>query len=67
MKRLRLVKVIVQPVFVVDDGDTLTELPADPSTVSAAAWPAFAAEGFDQAIANTEAQLNAAETADGDG
>lgn len=51
--RLRLLKVVVQPVFVLDDGDTLTEQVADPFTVPAAAWRDFADEGgsFDQAVA----------------
>lgn len=37
--RLRLVKVIVTPVFVLDDGDSLTEQPAQPVEVPAARWP----------------------------
>lgn len=35
---LRLLKVIVQPVFAVDDGTTLTETAAEPLVVSAAEW-----------------------------
>ncbi len=46
MKRLRLLKVMVQPVFVVDDGESLSERPAAPVMVPAAVWPEFAAEGF---------------------
>lgn len=44
--RLRLLKVIVQPVFVVDDGETLTEQPAQPVIVPAAEWPGYAAGRF---------------------
>lgn len=51
MRRLRLLKVVVQPVFVVDDGETLTEQAAQPMEVPAAEWPGFAegrfAEGFE--------------------
>jgi hypothetical protein len=39
MAKLRLVKVIIQPVFVIDDGDTLIENVAKPVEVSAALWP----------------------------
>lgn len=49
--KLRLLKVIVQPVFVLDDGETLTEQAGQPVEVSAADWPTFAngpfAEGFE--------------------
>lgn len=38
-RRLRLVKVVVQPFYVVDDGDTLTEANAQPLSVAAADWP----------------------------
>ena len=40
--RVRLLKVVVQPVFVADDGDTLTEQVAEPITVAAAGWQDFA-------------------------
>jgi hypothetical protein len=49
--KLRLVKVIVQPVFVVDDGESLVEQIAQPVNVPAAEWPTFATgrflDGFD--------------------
>lgn len=37
--RLRPIQFIVQPVFVVDDGDILTPLNVQPVTVAAADWP----------------------------
>lgn len=46
MMRLRLLKVTVQPVFVVDDGETLTERVGQPVEVTAANWPGFAASAF---------------------
>ena len=57
-KQLRLLKVIVQPVFVVDDGEHLTEQLAQPVEVSPSEWPTFAttkfAEGFEQLRATIE-------------
>ncbi len=50
MTKLRLLKVIVQPVFVLDDGETLTEQTGQPVEAPASEWPTFAtgtfAEGF---------------------
>jgi hypothetical protein len=46
--KLRLLKVIVQPVFALDDGETLTEQPGEPVVVSPAEWPSFATERFAQ-------------------
>lgn len=40
--QLRLLKVVVQPVYVLDDGETLTEQPAQPATIPAKDWPSFA-------------------------
>lgn len=61
MSRLRLLKIVVQPVFVLDDGDTVTEQVADAFTVPAAGWRSFADIGgkFDQAVANLAAQTEA--------
>lgn len=47
---VRLLKVIVQPIFVSDDGEHLSELVAQPVTVSAAEWPTYPAEGFQRAL-----------------
>jgi hypothetical protein len=38
-KRLRPVAFIVQPQFMVDDGENLTPLPVQPLTIGAADWP----------------------------
>lgn len=58
MPKLRLLKVIVQPVFVVDDGEGLVEHVTQPVEVPAAEWPGFAAgrfaEGFEQLRAQVE-------------
>lgn len=44
--KLRLLKVICQPVFVIDDGESLTEQTAEPVVVSAADWPTYATTAF---------------------
>lgn len=41
---LRLVKVIVQPMLVEDDGEHLKEVVAKPVTVDAADWPDYPAK-----------------------
>jgi hypothetical protein len=57
VRKLRLLKVLVQPVFVLDDGNALTELPADPIVVSAEEWPTYPSEGFAQAFATLQAEI----------
>jgi len=56
--RIRLLKVIVQPVFVVDDGDELIEQVAEPVTVSPADWPTFATTTFVEGMAALQAQID---------
>lgn len=58
-KRLRLVKVIVQPVFVLDDGDTIQEMPHPPIEIPAADWPTYSSERFPREVAEWEERLNA--------
>jgi hypothetical protein len=50
MATLRLLKVICQPVFVVDDGETLLEQVAEPIVVPAAEWPSFATGSFAEGV-----------------
>lgn len=50
MRKLRLLKVIVQPVFVLDDGENLVEQAADPVVVTAADWPSYPTTGFVAAV-----------------
>lgn len=54
---LRLLKVVVQPVFVDDDGESLTEVTGDAVTVAGSQWQSFAADAFS---ADELAQLDAA-------
>lgn len=42
-QRLRLLKVVVQPTYAWDDGETLTEQQTSPTEIPARDWPAFAA------------------------
>jgi hypothetical protein len=44
--RVRLLKVIVQPVYVVDDGEALKELAAQLIEIKSGAWDDFAASAF---------------------
>jgi hypothetical protein len=55
--RVRLLKVIVQPVVVIDDGETLTELVGQPATVSAAQWPTYATTEFAAAMEQLRQQV----------
>lgn len=57
MAKLRLLKIIVQAVFVVDDGDSLVEQPAQPVEVPAAEWPTFATGRFAEGVEQLRAQV----------
>lgn len=61
MSKLRLVKVIVQPVFVLDDGETITEVDHQPIVIPAAEWPTYSSERFPTEVATWQAQLDGAE------
>lgn len=50
MRKLRLLKVIVQPVFAIDDGENLVEQVAEPVSISAAEWPGYATGQFAHAV-----------------
>lgn len=56
--RLRLLKVLVQPVFVIDDGESLTEQLGQAVAVGPAEWPGYAtgayATGFEALRAQVE-------------
>jgi hypothetical protein len=59
MTRVRLLKVMVQPVVVIDDGDTLTEHVVAPVVVPAAEWDAFVDHGFTDGLAELEQRVSA--------
>ncbi len=60
-KRVRLLKVIVQPVFVVDDDedDELTEVAAEPVIVTPRNWPTYATTTFQESMSALQEQLGA--------
>lgn len=60
-RKLRLLKVLVQPVFVIDDGDALTEVQAEAVVVSPEEWPTYPTTGFAQAVENLQAQIDGAD------
>lgn len=51
---LRLLKVIIQPVFVEDDGETLTEIAAQPLPVPAKDWPEGAINAIEHELGEGE-------------
>jgi hypothetical protein len=59
-KKLRLLKVTVQPVFVLDDDKTsqLIEVPIQPTTVAAADWWEYPKTTFKKAMGELEQSLN---------
>lgn len=57
MRRLRLLKVVVQPIFVIDDGETLTEHAAEPVIVSPKDWPTFATTTFLAGVEHLRTQI----------
>lgn len=62
--RLRLLKVIVQPIFVIDDGNTLTEYASAPVDVSPQEWPTFAKDRFAQGMEALRRQIESPSSSD---
>jgi hypothetical protein len=61
-KRLRLLKVIVQPVFVLDDDDLgLVEHVVQPVDVPAHEWPTYASGRFLESVEGLRQQLEGSE------
>jgi hypothetical protein len=66
VSRVRLVSVQVQPVFLLDDGETLTPVDHPAVTIPAAEWPTYSSERFPREVAEWQTQLDAeAEDTDG--
>ena len=57
MKRARIVKWMVQPVVMVDDGDNLHELNVEAVAIPAAEWETFCATGWREAVEHIRAQV----------
>lgn len=60
---LRLVKVIVQPIIVLDDGQTLTEVEQPPVTIPADEWPTYSSERFPRELADWQSRLSGSNSA----
>jgi len=56
---VRLLKVFVQPVFVLDDGEELTEVQHPPTVIPAAEWPTYSSERFPREVAEWQEKLDA--------
>lgn len=59
MAKLRLIKVIVQPVFVLDDGENVTEVEHGAIAIPASEWPAYSGERFPREVEAWQAQIDA--------
>ena len=57
--KLRLLKVVVQPVFLLDDGETLIELQHPSTAIPAAEWPAYSSERFPQEVEEWQRRIDA--------
>lgn len=55
--KLRLVKVIVQPVFVLDHGTYIEEIEHQALTIPAKEWPTYSAERFPRETKEWEERL----------
>jgi hypothetical protein len=59
MPKLRLVKVAVQPFFVLDDGESITELDHPATVIPASEWPTYSSERFPREVEEWQARVNA--------
>jgi mannosyltransferase OCH1-like enzyme len=59
--KLRLLKVVVQPFFVLDDCETITEIEHSATVIPAAEWPTYSSERFPREVAEWQARLDASE------
>jgi hypothetical protein len=66
--KVRLLKVVVRPVFVLDDGETLVEVEHPATVIPAAEWPNYSSERFPREVGEWQRRLDTgAATALGDG
>jgi hypothetical protein len=57
--KVRLLKVVVQPVFVLDDGEELTEVQHPATVIPAAEWSTYSSERFPSEVAEWQQKLDA--------
>jgi hypothetical protein len=58
MSKLRLVKVAVQPFFVLDNGETIAEVEHPVVEIPASEWPTYSNERFPRETAEYQARLD---------
>jgi hypothetical protein len=59
MPKIRLVKVVVQPVLMLDEDGELTEIEHPPVVIPAAEWPTYSSDRFPREIMEWQARLDA--------
>jgi hypothetical protein len=59
--KLRLVKVLVQPVLVLDDGKKIEEIDHPAVVIPADEWPTYSSERFPREIEEWQARLDKGE------
>ena len=62
--KLALRRVLVQPEFVLIDGDTVTDVEHPTVAIPAAEWPTYSSERFPAEVAAWQEQLDAAQGAE---
>jgi hypothetical protein len=60
MPRIRLVKVVIQPVVMLEEDGELVEVDHPPVVVPAAEWPTYSSERFPREIQEWQERLDAA-------
>lgn len=63
-RQLRLVKVAVQPFFVLDDGETIEEVEHQVTMIPASEWATYSSERFPREVAEWQARIDADAAAD---
>lgn len=58
-RKLRLLKVAVQPFFVIDDGESIEEIEHPTAVIPASEWSTYSSERFPREVAEWQAQLDA--------
>ena len=58
MRKLKLLKAIIQPVFILDKGEHLHEYNIDPVSIAASNWKLFAEEGFNESVKLLQVNIN---------
>jgi hypothetical protein len=61
--KLRLIKVAVQPFFILDDGHVVTEVDHPTAIIPASEWPTYSSDRFPREVAEWQAQLDNGDTA----